>query len=158
MQGVDRNGSDHAWEAVRPSGLFTAGSANVVDGYDGNAGFFGDSPVLLFYCCPSGRIAVDAAEHDAWHPAIGPPGAIFVNDVEHHEFGARRWLFGHLSGSHRSAMLWSRKRDLAAVAHSYGIRTTNGPTLLAPGHLNHCPDQMLCKFAAASLPRSLTTS
>ena len=46
----------------------------------------------------------------------------------------------------------------SAGSHLLGNRNANGPTLSAPGRLDFRRDQTFCRFAAASLPRSLTTS
>jgi len=79
--------------------LSAARSANAVYGQGGIAGFLSDLPVLFFDGGASGRIAVDAAQHGTGNSAIGPLGAVFVEDIEHHEFSAGRWLSGHFSTS-----------------------------------------------------------
>jgi hypothetical protein len=88
-----------AERSSKPADLLSASPADMVDRRGGNAGFLGDKPVLFFYRCARGSFAVETAKHLAWNSAIGSLGAVFVDDVEHDEFGAGRWLSSHFSVS-----------------------------------------------------------
>jgi hypothetical protein len=74
---------------------FAAGSADPFNRRRGITGLLGNKSVLLFQDSESGSIKVDAAKCRARNFAIGPLRAVFVEYVEHHEFGSGRGLSGH---------------------------------------------------------------
>src|SRR5438552_3177666 len=96
--------------------LFAAGSANAVDGHRGCAGFFSDHSVLFLDGRAGGSIAVDAAKDQARNSAVGPLGTIFVEHVEHHEFGAGCWFSSHVSVSH----CWFGDAKAQSLARRHG--------------------------------------
>jgi len=68
---------------------------------------------------------------------------------------------GRLKAPEHSPVDSSTRREpsgAVAVTYNVDVQMTKGPALVAPSPINRKRGQMFCKFAAASLPRSLTTS
>jgi hypothetical protein len=59
------------------------------------AGLFGDLAVLLDQEPVRRLVAVDAAGQRARHLAVGALRTVFVDDIEHHEFGIQTRLSRH---------------------------------------------------------------
>jgi hypothetical protein len=103
---------------------FAAGSADPFNRRRGITGLLGNKSVLLFQDSESGSIKVDAAKCRARKFAIGPARAVFVEYVEHHEFGSGRRLSGHFT----RVWAWNcqmRVVQSACVAQGYEARATD---------------------------------
>src|SRR3977135_184834 len=65
-----------------------AGAPNVLDRDRRDARLLSNRAILVLDDRARGGIAVETAQHLARYLAVRPLGAIFVKDVEQHEFGA----------------------------------------------------------------------
>src|SRR5581483_9991093 len=105
-----------------------AGAADALDRAARQAGLLRDLGVLFFDDTPGGRVALEAAERRARHPAVGALRAVLVHHVEENEIAddPRAWLARHVAlpccgvGRYAGAVCPNSRKNATAAGADVG--------------------------------------